>query len=123
MKKITIWHNPRCSKSKAALTLLEKFTQDGKIELSVYLYLKEDLSLKQLKLTLDYLKMASPQQWMRKKEPTYQALNCEAVNDEIKLLQAMQENPILIERPTLVNEAQKKAIIGRELERVYEFLS
>lgn len=117
MKNVTIYHNPRCSKSRETLALLK---QQG-IKPQVVLYLDTPPSVATLKELLQQLDFSDARQLMRTKEDLYKSLNLadEALTQE-QLLQAMSDNPKLIERPIVV--AQGKARIGRPPEQVLEIL-
>ncbi|MBX3508600.1 arsenate reductase (glutaredoxin) [Parvibaculum sp.] len=116
MAKPVIYHNPRCSKSRETLALLEAKGLAPK----VVEYLKEPPSADELKAILKKLKMG-PRDLMRKGEAVYKELRLdnEKLTDE-KLIGAMVENPILIERPIVVMGA--KARIGRPPESVLDIL-
>jgi arsenate reductase len=116
MPKPTIYHNPRCSKSRATLALLEEHGADP----LVVDYLKAPPGAAELQAILKKLKM-KPRDLMRKGEDVYKTLGLdnEKLTDE-KLIAAMVENPILIERPIVVSGA--KARIGRPPESVLEIL-
>ncbi|MDX5365932.1 MAG: arsenate reductase (glutaredoxin) [Alphaproteobacteria bacterium] len=116
MARPTIYHNPRCSKSRQTLSLLEERGLDPLI----VDYLKAPPSAVELQAILKKLKM-KPRDLMRKGEATYKELRLdnEKLTDE-KLIRAMVENPILIERPIVVMGA--KARIGRPPESVLEIL-
>jgi arsenate reductase (glutaredoxin) len=109
---VVIYHNPRCSKSRETLALLEK----KGIKPTVIEYLKTPPSMGELREILGKLKLR-PRELMRKKEPPYAALNLnnEQLSDDA-LIKAMVENPVLIERPIVVNGA--KAALGRPPEAV-----
>ena len=115
MSKVTIWHNPRCSKSREALKLLEE--QGAEVE--VFKYLDEEISKEDIQ---NILKMigASPRDIMRTKEPIYKELGLKNVEDDEKLIEAMVEHHKLIERPIVIKEG--KAIIGRPPTKVLELL-
>ncbi|AKG67702.1 arsenate reductase (glutaredoxin) [Serratia fonticola] len=117
MKNVTIYHNPRCSKSRETLTLLE---QHG-VEPQVVLYLDTPPSVAELKKLLQELGFTSARELMRKKEDLYKELDLadETLSEE-QLLQAMVSNPKLIERPIVVKGG--KARIGRPPEQVLEIL-
>lgn len=117
MKTVTIYHNPRCSKSRETLALLE---QHG-VEPQVVLYLDTPPSVAELKKLLQQLGFTSARELMRKKEDLYKELKLadEALSEE-QLLQAMVANPKLIERPIVVKG--DKARIGRPPEQVLEVL-
>lgn len=114
MSKPTIYHNPRCSKSRQTLALLE---ENGHAP-QVIEYLKTPPSATEIGALLKKLKM-KPRDLMRKGEDAYKALGLdnEKLSDE-RLVQAMAENPILIERPIVVMGA--KAKIGRPPESVLD---
>ena len=113
---VTIYHNPGCSKSRAALALLEKHG----ISPEIVEYLQTPPSKSELTIILNKLGM-EPRELMRKKEEPYRALNlAEESLDRDALIDAMIENPILIERPVVINRG--KYILGRPPENVLEIL-
>ncbi|HGM5419443.1 TPA: arsenate reductase (glutaredoxin) [Serratia liquefaciens] len=117
MKNVTIYHNPRCSKSRETLALLE---QHG-VTPDVVLYLETPPSVDQLKKLLKELGFSSARELMRKKEDLYKALKlADESQSEAQLLQAMVDNPKLIERPIVVKGTQAR--IGRPPEQVLEIL-
>ena len=113
---VTIYHNPRCSKSRQTLQLLV----DRGIAVKVIEYLKTPPSRKELQQLLALLHM-QPRELMRKQEPVYKTLglNDTALSDT-QLQAAMVANPVLIERPIVL--ANNKAAIGRPPERVLDIL-
>ena len=113
---VTIYHNPRCTKSRLSLQLL----QDRGIEPTIIEYLKTPPDAATLKGILDLLGLA-PREFMRTKEEAYGAngLADESL-DEGQLIAAMVANPILIERPVVL--ANGKAAVGRPPENVLEIL-
>lgn len=117
MKNVTIYHNPRCSKSRETLALLE---QHG-VTPDVVLYLETPPSVDQLKKLLKELGFSSARELMRKKEDLYKALKlADESLSEAQLLQAMVDNPKLIERPIVVKGTQAR--IGRPPKQVLEIL-
>lgn len=106
----TIYHNPRCQKSRQTLELLQK----NGIEPTVVEYIKHPLQEKQLKELLAKLKLL-PSQLIRKKEDKVKKLKLDLENQK-QVLQAMIENPELIERPIVAKG--DKAILGRPPENV-----
>ncbi|MDU5487594.1 MAG: arsenate reductase (glutaredoxin) [Serratia liquefaciens] len=117
MKNVTIYHNPRCSKSRETLALLE---QHG-VTPDVVLYLETPPSVDQLKKLLKELGFSSARELMRKKEDLYKALKlADESLSEAQLLQAMVDNPKLIERPIVVKGTLAR--IGRPPEQVLEIL-
>ena len=113
---VTIYHNPRCSKSRQTLQLLK----DNGVDPEIVEYLKDVPSADVIDDLLQKLKL-EPRELMRKKEAPYkeQDLADESLNRQA-LIQAMVDNPVLIERPIVVNG--KKAAIGRPPENVLEIL-
>lgn len=114
MSKATIYHNPRCSKSRQALTILE----EKKVELRVIEYLKNPPTRAELAEIIALLRIA-PQDLLRKNEAEYKELNLEKASDET-IINAMTKHPILIERPIVI--ANNKAVIGRPPEKVLEIV-
>ncbi|MDI6634716.1 arsenate reductase (glutaredoxin) [Pantoea dispersa] len=114
---VRIYHNPRCSKSRETLALLQ---QQG-IEPQVVLYLDTPPDIDTLKTLLQQLGMHSARELMRRGEEIYKTLGL-ASNDlsEKQLLQAMAEHPKLIERPIVIKG--DRARIGRPPEAVLEIL-
>jgi arsenate reductase len=113
---VTIYHNPRCSKSRQTLTLLE----EKGVKPKIVDYLKEPPSAVELKRILKKLGL-KPRDVMRKGESVYAELGLE--DKDLKddaLIALMVENPILIERPIVV--AGDKAAIGRPPEAVLKIL-
>lgn len=113
---LTFYHNPRCSKSRATLQLLEA----RGIKPKVVEYLKTPPSAAELKAILKKLKL-KPRDLIRKGEPLYAELGLKEreLNDE-QLMALMIANPILIERPIVVSG--DKATLGRPPEKVLEIL-
>ncbi|MFT5164582.1 MAG: arsenate reductase [Alteromonadaceae bacterium] len=111
---ITIYHNPRCSKSRQTLQLL----QDNNIDAAVVQYLNEPLSAEQINTLLGQLNMTA-RQLMRVKDALYKELNLKDDSlSEDQLIQAIADNPKLMERPVVVNGDAAK--IGRPPEQVLE---
>lgn len=113
---VQIYHNPRCSKSRQTLQLLK----DQGVEPEVVEYLKTPPDRQTLAAILEALDMP-PHQLLRKGEAIYKELGLKepGLSDDA-LLDAMVENPILIERPIVVNG--NKAAIGRPPESVLAIL-
>lgn len=112
----TIYHNPRCSKSRQTLALLTEYNIDPE----VVEYLKTPLSKQELKAVAKMLKLR-PIEMMRTKESIFKerGLSKESTDDE--LLDAIVEHPILLERPIVVRD-NKKAAMGRPPENVLDLL-
>ena len=113
---IVIYHNPRCSKSRQTLQLL----RDRGIEPEIVEYLKTPPNRKKLTEILELLDL-KPRELMRRKETVYQeqGLDDENLNDD-RLIDAMIEHPVLIERPIVL--ANGRAALGRPPENVLEIL-
>lgn len=113
---VTIYHNPRCSKSRQTLQLLREHA----IEPQIIEYLKTPPDPKTLDRLLQMLGL-EPRELMRRKEAEFRALNLDdAQLSRSQLIQAMVDNPKLIERPIVVNGA--KAALGRPPEQVLDVL-
>lgn len=116
MTDLILYHNPRCSKSRGALELLEA----RGLQPQVVRYLETPLSASELRELLGKLGY-SARQLLRSGEDLYKELNLDdPALDEAALIAAMVEHPRLIERPILV--AGAKAVVGRPPERVLELL-
>ena len=113
---IRIFHNPRCSKSRATLALL----QEQGIEPEIRLYLDSPPNADELRSILKKLGK-TPRELMRKGEAEFreQNLNNEALTDD-ELILAMVSTPKLIERPIVL--AKGRAAIGRPPESVLDIL-
>jgi arsenate reductase len=113
---ITIYHNPKCSKSRQTLELLE---QNG-ITPAIIEYLKIPPTAETLKKILGQLGM-TPRELLRKKEAVYAELklNDPSLSDDA-LIDFMLAHPILIERPIVL--ANGKAVLGRPPEQVLDIL-
>ena len=113
---VTIYHNPRCSKSRQTLKLL----QDHDVDIAIVEYLKTPPNAEQLSRILALLDL-EPRELMRTGEPAYRE---NGLDDETlergELIEAMIRHPILIERPIVI--ADGKARIGRPPESVLEIL-
>ncbi|MBD1584548.1 arsenate reductase (glutaredoxin) [Pseudoalteromonas sp. S16_S37] len=113
---VTIYHNPRCSKSRETLALLEA---QG-VNAQVIEYLNNPMSLETLNELIQKLGFDSAHQLVRSKETLYKELGLSKETEESVLRQAMIDNPKLIERPVVVN--QQKAALGRPPESVLNIL-
>jgi len=116
MSKIIIYHNPRCSKSRAALKLLKEKNQDPEI----FLYLQEILSQSKIRNLIKKLNIPV-REILRKGEEEYKRnnLNDENISDE-ELINFMIKFPKIIERPIIIKE--DKAVIGRPPENILKLL-
>lgn len=107
---LTIYHNPRCSKSRQTLQLI----QDNNQDVNIVEYLKTPLNKSQI-VELANLLNVSPIDMMRTKEAEFKEQNLKGANDDA-LIEAMVNTPKLIERPIVTGE--NKAVIGRPPENV-----
>lgn len=106
----TIYHNPKCSKSRETLKLLEEHTSD----INIIEYLKTPPTLDELKSIAFKLKL-KPSEFYRAKESIIKEENIPLGSDEL-ILEAMVKYPKIIERPIIVKD--DKAVIGRPPESV-----
>ncbi len=112
---VIIWHNPRCSKSRGALKILE----ERGVPHEVRLYLQDPPSAAEIAEVMKRLGIDDPRAMMRTKEPEYRELGL-ADADRETLIRAMASHPRLIERPILIRG--RHAIIARPPELAEEFL-
>lgn len=112
----TIYHNPRCSKSREALALLQQHSE----QVNIIEYLKAPPSTAELATLLKKLNI-SARQLLRSKEDEYQqlALDNMALSEQ-QLVKVMSQHPKLIERPIVVRG--ERAVIGRPLSNVESLL-
>ncbi|MCM8730784.1 arsenate reductase (glutaredoxin) [Hephaestia sp. GCM10023244] len=110
--KATIWHNPRCSKSRQALAILE----DAGAEVTVIDYLKNPPGAGDLKALYARAGM-TPREGLRTAEAGAKPLKDA---DDAAILAAMAADPILIERPLVATD--KGVVLGRPPEKVREIL-
>jgi len=111
---ITFYHNPRCSKSRAALSLLEK----KQLDIEIIEYLKTPPNSSTLHEILEKLG-GSAAQLVRASEKEYQTLNL-AQADQDRLIEAIVEHPNLMQRPIIVSK--KRAVVGRPPEQALTIL-
>ena len=117
MTDLTLYHNPRCSKSRAALQLLES----RGLQPRIVHYLETPPTADELRELLGKLQI-SARQLLRTGEDAYKSLDLANPDlSEAALIEAMLSQPKLIERPILV--AGKRAVIGRPTERLLELLA
>ncbi|MBP2857600.1 arsenate reductase (glutaredoxin) [Dickeya oryzae] len=116
-KSVTIYHNPRCSKSRETLTLL----QQQSIEPEVVLYLDTPPDAATLTRLIKQLGFNNARELMRRKEELYRELNlADDTLTEAQLIEAMVTHPKLIERPIVVANGHAK--LGRPPEQVLDIL-
>jgi len=116
---LTIYHNPRCSKSRKTLEIIE----DSGVSPQVVLYLAEKLD------AADILDLASRLQLpvadlLRRGEAAFrEAVNLPDLSDDPALAAWVAANPTVLQRPIVVDTATGKAIVGRPPENVHELLT
>jgi len=112
---ILVYHKPNCNTSRTVMEFLKK----EKVKVMVRLYLEDSPTEKELEILLAKLHI-KPHDLIRIKEPYYQKkLKGLKLNDH-EWIKVMVQNPVLIERPVLIRG--NKAIIGRPIEKVMEFI-
>ncbi len=114
MSTVTLYHNPKCSKSRQALALL----QEANIELTLIEYLKTPLSVNAIKALLGALNMDASD-LLRKKEAEYVELDL-ANKSEADIIEALHAIPKLMERPIVL--CGEYAAIGRPTENINTFI-
>lgn len=116
MSVYKIFHNPRCSKSRQTLKLLE----DNNCEIEIINYLEIDLDVLLIKDTLEKLSL-KPRDILRKSEQDYKDndLKRDSLSDD-DLINYMIKYPRLIERPIVING--NKAVLGRPPENVLSLI-
>lgn len=113
-----IYHNPRCTKSRQTLALL----QAAGISPEIVLYLETPPNSKELSQLITQLGLSSARQLMRTGEDIYKQLKlADPTLSESQLIATLVEHPKLMERPVVVSG--KKAVIGRPPENVLSLLS
>ncbi len=112
---IEFWHNPRCSKSRQALALLE----ERGAQLAIRRYLDDPPSLEDLRRVRAALGLPAIAM-MRPGEALFRELGLSRTDPDARLLAVMAEHPRLIERPVAI--AGDRAVIGRPPERVLELV-
>ena len=115
MADVTLWHNPRCSKSRAALKLLE----EAGARVTVRRYLEDAPTRAELE-TLHRALDRPAIDMIRTGEPAFRAAGLSKSSDDAALCQAMADHPILIERPVAIRGT--RAVIGRPPEAVLTLL-
>ena len=113
---ITIFHNPRCGKSREGLALVEQSDEN----FEVIKYLENPPNVEQIKQLLEKLQL-KPLELIRQKESVWIDNYKGKTLSDVEIIEAMVSYPILIERPIIIKG--NKAIIGRPTEKIISFLS
>ena len=111
---ITIYHNPRWSKSRESVKILEQ----KNVTFKIIEYLKEGISFDEIKMITSLLNI-KPKEITRKSEQDYKNLNLD-LDDDFKVIEAIVKYPKMLERPIILNNG--KAVIGRPPEKILEIL-
>jgi arsenate reductase len=114
-QRVAIYHNPKCSKSRQALSLLRA----NGVEPEVIEYLEQPLDRERIRDLIGMLGIPA-HDLVRMKEAPYKRLKLSPSSTTEEIAKAIAENPILLERPVIV--CGKSAIIGRPPERVLSWL-
>ena len=116
---LTIYHNPRCSKSRQTLALLET----AGVDFEVVEYLKEPPSAERLLAIADMLDLPLAD-LLRRGEPAFRdAASRPDTSDGTALARWLTENPSVLQRPIVVDEDHQRAVVGRPPENVEQLLS
>jgi arsenate reductase len=108
---MTILHNPRCGKSRNAVSFLESLN----LEFEVRNYQTEPLDVEEIRHLLKKLNMKAID-IVRTKEPLWKELPENEKKDELSIIRSIVKHPILLERPIIIQE--NKAIVGRTQEQL-----
>ena len=112
---LQILHNPRCGKSRSCLA----FATEAKVEFEIINYLENPLSVSDLKILIKKLNI-KPIALVRQKETIWIENYKGKSMTDTDILKALAKHPILIERPIVING--DKAIIGREIDKLKDFI-
>lgn len=112
---IKIYHNPRCSKSRQAIELLES----KNLNFEIKLYLQDSLTSEEITTILNMLKLPAIN-IIRQKEAEFKENNLSPNMSDEQLIKAIIKSPKLLERPIVING--KKAAIGRPVENILDIL-
>ncbi len=112
---ITVYHNPKCSKSREGVCFLEEI----KMPYQVVKYIDEGITFDELKNVLKKLNY-KPIELVRTKEKIWIENYKDKNLTDIEIINAMVENPKLIERPIVIND--DKAVVARPTEKIKEIL-
>lgn len=113
---IKIYHNPRCSKSREGLAILENSGKD----FEVVKYLENIPSKEELKQVINSLSIA-PEDLVRKNEAIWKEKFKGKILSDEEIIDAMLKHPKLIERPIIIKG--NKAVIGRPVEKIIEIIN
>ena len=115
MNKWTIYHNPKCSKSRKALEILKENNLDPEVIEYLIEPLNKDELLHIISISEDHVK-----NFVRTKEEEFKQFSHINLEDKKEVAKLLAENPKLLERPIIVNE--KQSIIARPVEKLEKYL-
>jgi len=115
---LTIYHNPRCSKSRKTLQII----QDSGVEPTIHLYLEDAPPGSEIVAIADKLGLPVADLLRRGESAFKEATDLPDLDDNIALAKWIQTHPIVLERPIVVDNVSGKAVIGRPPENVNELL-
>jgi len=116
---LTIYHNPRCSKSRKTLEII----QDAGVEPTILLYLEDTPSATEIAVVADKLGLTVADLLRRGESEFKEATDLPDLDDNAALAGWIEAHPIVLERPIVVDSESGKAVIGRPPENVNELLS
>jgi len=113
--ELTIWHNPKCSKSREAKKILE----EQNVPHRTFEYLKEEISASNIKDIMKKLNISDIKDMLRKKEEEYKIMDIESKTQD-EIIDIVIKTPKLIERPIIIKDI--KAVIARPMENLLDLL-
>jgi arsenate reductase len=116
---LTIYHNPRCSKSRKTLEII----QDAGVEPTILLYLDDTPSASEIAVVADKLGLTVADLLRRGESEFKEATDLPDLDDNAALAGWIEAHPIVLERPIVVDNDSGKAVIGRPPENVNELLT
>ena len=117
MNKITVWHNPRCRKSREGLAFVEKVASEKKIKIEIIKYLINPPSEIELSKVLKMMQL-EPIALVRTKEAIWKENYKGKEMSDTEIIKAMVKNPKLIERPVIIYK--DKAVMARPADKATE---
>lgn len=116
---LTIYHNPRCSKSRKTLEII----QSAGVEPTIVLYLENRPSASEIATIADKLQLSVADLLRRGENEFKEATDLPDLDDNAALAAWVEKHPIVLERPIVVDSDSGKAVMGRPPENVNELLS
>ena len=116
---LKIYHNPRCSKSRKTLEII----QDAGVEPTILLYLEDTPSASEIAVVADKLGLTVADLLRRGESEFKEATDLPDLDDNAALAGWIEAHPIVLERPIVVDNDSGKAVIGRPPENVIELLT